>query len=109
MSLLDMSDRGVENLLKTQNRILENLGRTLKSMDEKLEIVVGCMNDGPVTEEQEDSIRVLRALLSELDPTSILVNASSANSYKTAHHYITRLQRAIRWSYNKQDNKEDNK
>ena len=107
MSLLDMSDRGVENLLKTQNRILENLGRTLKSMDGKLEIVVGCMNDGPVTEEQEDSIRVLRALLSELDPNSILVNASSANSYKTAHHYITRLQRAIRWSYNKQDNKED--
>ncbi len=109
MSLLDMSDRGIENLLKTQNRILENLGRTLKSMDEKLEIVVGCMNDGPVTVEQEDTIRVLRTLLSELDPTSILVNASSANSYKTAHHYITRLQRAIRWSYNKQDNKEDDK
>lgn len=107
MSLIDMSDRGVENLLKAQNRILENLGRTLKSMDEKLEIVVGCINDGPVTDEQEDSIRMLRALLSELDPTSILVNASSANSYKTAHHYITRLQRAIRWSYNEQDNKEE--
>lgn len=107
MSLLDMSDRGIENLLKTQNRILENLNRTLKSMDDKLEIVVGCINDGPVTQEQEDSIRMLRAMLSEYDPSSILVNASSANSYKTAHHYITRLQRAIRWSYNKQENKEE--
>lgn len=105
MSLLDMLGHGIENLLRTQNKILEQMSRTLKNMDEKLEIVIGCMDDGPMTKEQELAIGYLCETLKEQDPDAKVI--LSPHSFKTAHDCIKELQRKIRWSYKKQTKTEE--
>lgn len=100
-----MLGHGIENLLRTQNKILEQMSRTLKNMDEKLEIVIGCMDDAPMTKEQELSIGYLCETLKEQDPDAKVI--LSYHSFKTAHDCIKELQRKIRWSYKKQTKTEE--
>ena len=104
MSLLDMLGHGIENLLRAQNKILDKISRTLENMDEKLEIVVGCTEDGPMTTEQVQAIGYLSETLKERGVKDM---ALAPHSFKTAHDCIKQLQRKIRWSYKKQTKTEE--